>query len=100
MVVDMTLVLKKDRSELHISDSAPLPYREPFVVASPMLRVKRKNYANWVNEYRADLVDLYQEVIRFFDEIQSDSHIYSYDIQSMETDFYQFVYMHSSNALK
>lgn len=99
--MDMVLVLKKDRSELHMSHSDPLPCCVPFVVTPVhVLAIKRESYENWKNEYRADLLDLYHEVLRFFDEIQSECHMYSYDANAMETDFYRFVYMHSSNALK
>lgn len=76
-------------------------YQRPHKCNVPKISsIKRKSFSNWLIEFEQDLSELYASVCKYLDEADSECHMYSYNAFEMKEDFYKYVYMHSTNALK
>lgn len=107
MVISKTCKSEADFSnniELHFkndSEHDPNIYKSLVGLNVPKISlIKRKSFENWMIEFEQDLLVLFDTVCEYLDGIDSECHMYTYNASQLKIDFFKYVYMHSSNALK
>lgn len=93
------LLLNKNRQ--HAIQTQVLPtFDDACVLVPKTSRDKRLDLQVWQRENEYELHLMFEYIKNYLDAVDSECHVYTYDIDNLESSFVMFMYMHSTNALK